>query len=78
VTDETRARLEALRDRGCAVVGPLREAPDEGGLRWYCVVVLPDGEEMKGRGATDDEAAIAAASRAEGSPQLDLLEPKDR
>src|ERR1700741_4801527 len=70
VTKGTRARLDALVARGCAVVGPLREVTEEGEVDWYGVVVLPDGEEMKGRGATDEEAAIAAASRAEGSPLL--------
>jgi len=77
VTDRTRARLDALRDRGCAVIGPLREAPEDRPTDWLCVVVLPDGEEMKGRGSSDEEAAVAAASRAEGAPQLDALEPKD-
>jgi len=76
VTLATRARLDALVARGCAVVGPLRLAPEAGESVWECVVVLPDAEEMKGRGATDEEAAVAAAARAEGAPQLDLIEPK--
>jgi hypothetical protein len=77
LTAATRARLDALTARGCAVVGPLELAPEHGERLWECVVVLPDAEEMKGRGRTDEDAAVAAATRAEGAPQLDLLEPKD-
>jgi Raf kinase inhibitor-like YbhB/YbcL family protein len=78
----TRRRLEALAARGCQIRGPQVEAdpvaPGRGeAVHWFCDVVLPDGEEMKGRGATAEEAAVAAVTRAESAPQLDLIEPKD-
>src|SRR5262245_79738 len=80
---DTRRRLEALEARDCVIDGPRIEedaatATRGDAVHWLCDITLPDGEVMKGRGATAEEAAVAAAARAEGSPQLDLIEPKDR
>ena len=74
---EMERRLDALRARGCRVVGPeLEDHAAEGrhgeSVDWLCVVVLADGEEMKGRGLSADEAAAAAASRAEAALGLGL------
>ena len=62
LSDGTAARLEAYRARGCEVIGPEVEAhPAEGAhgeaADWICVIVLPDGEEMKGRGLSAEEEA---------------------
>jgi hypothetical protein len=40
------------------------------------VVVLPDGELMKGRGIEPAQAAEAALARAEAAPQLAILRPR--
>ncbi len=69
---DPRARVEALVRRGCRVEGPRIETIPAGGphgeaVNWEMVVVLPDGEPMKGRGIEPAEAA----------PQLDILRPKD-
>ena len=74
---ETGRRLAALRAKGCGVVGPeIEDHAAEGhhgeSVDWLCVVVLPDGEEMKGRGLSSEEAAAAAASRAEAALGLGL------
>jgi hypothetical protein len=74
---ETARRLDALRAKGCTVVGPeLEDLAAEGGhgesVDWLCVVVLPGGEEMKGRGLSAEEAAAAAASRADAAVGLGL------
>ena len=78
LSDGTAARLEAYRARGCEVIGPEVEAhPAEGAhgeaADWICVIVLPDGEEMKGRGLSAEEAAVASLARADGAPQLGML-----
>ena len=77
LSPDTRRRLEAVRTRGCAVVGPeVEEHAAEGrhgeSVDWLCVVVLSDGEEMKGRGLSAEEAAAAALSRAEAALGLGL------
>jgi hypothetical protein len=74
---DTRRRLDALRARGCGVVGPRIEGHAAEGrhgesVDWLCVVVLTDGEEMKGRGLSSEQAAVAAASRAEAALGLGL------
>jgi hypothetical protein len=79
---DLRARVEALVRRGCRVEGPrIEPIPAEGrhgeAVDWEMVVVLPDGEPMKGRGIEPAEAAEAALARAEAAPQLDILRPKD-
>jgi hypothetical protein len=79
---ELRARAEALVKRGCRIEGPVVETiPAEGGhgeeVDWEMVVVLPDGELMKGRGLEPAEAAEAALGRAEAAPQLGILRPRD-
>jgi hypothetical protein len=74
---DTVERLDALRARGCTVVGPeVEDHAPEGrhgeSVDWLCVVFLPGGEEMKGRGLSSEEAAAAAASRAEAALGLGL------
>jgi hypothetical protein len=41
------------------------------------VVVLPDGELMKGRGIDAAQAADAVLARAEAAPRLGILRPND-
>ena len=79
---DLRARAEALVRRGCRIEGPRIETiPAEGGhgegVDWEMVVVLPDGELMKGRGIEPAQAAEAALGRAEAAPQLAILRPRD-
>ena len=79
---DLRARAEALVKRGCRIEGPVIETiAAEGGhgeeVDWEMVVVLPDGELMKGRGLEPAEAAEAALARAEAAPQLGILRPRD-
>jgi hypothetical protein len=79
---DLRARIEALARRGCRIEGPRIETiPAEGhhgeAVDWEMVVVLPDGELMKGRGVRPAEAAEAALARAEAAPQLAMLRPQD-
>ena len=79
---DLRARAEALVRRGCRIEGPRIETiPAEGahgeGVDWEMVVVLPDGELMKGRGIEPALAAEAALARAEAAPQLGILRPRD-
>jgi hypothetical protein len=76
------ARIRELRERGCRVSEPaVEDTPAEGhhgeSVRWLVTVTLPDGEILKGRGLTPEEATQAAISRAEGAPQLDEIRPKD-
>ena len=68
--------------RGCRIEGPRIETiPAAGGhgegVDWEMVVVLPDGELMKGRGIEQAQAAEAALARAEAAPQLRILRPRD-
>lgn len=78
---DLRARVEALVRRGCRVEGPrIERIPAEGrhgeAVDWEMVVVLPDGEPMKGRGIEPAQAAEAALARAEAAPQLGILRPE--
>jgi hypothetical protein len=78
LSTDTARRLLVLEERGC-VVHPPAHAPAEHapGVDWECTVILPDGEEMTGRGRSPEEAAAAAAARTEAAPQLRLLRPGD-
>ena len=58
---DVRARLDVLRDLGCAVEGP--RGLDDG--TFACVVILPTREAIEGEGPDPDAAALAAAERAE-------------
>jgi hypothetical protein len=82
LSPDLRARAEALVQRGCRIEGPMIETvPAEGrhgeAVDWEMVVVLPDGELMKGRGIEPAQAAEAALARAEAAPQLAILRPRD-
>ena len=79
---DLRARIDALEKRGCRVEGPVIETIRAEGshgeaVDWEVVVVLPDGELMKGRDIDPAQAADAALSRAEAAPQLEILRPDD-
>lgn len=77
ITDDTRRRLEALEERGRVVRPPAHAAAEHPpGQEWQSTVILSDGGEMTGRGASEEEAALAAAARAEGASQLGLLRPE--
>ena len=60
LSEATRARLEALRRRGCEVGDP---SEGEGG--WTCAIRLPSGGQAAGGGAGAEQAALAAADEAE-------------
>lgn len=60
LSESTRARLEELRRRGCDVGDPERA---EGG--WSCLIRVPGGRDASGQGSEAEQAAMAAAERAE-------------
>ena len=85
MSDGRSSRMSGPRDplvrRGCRVEGPrIERIPAEGrhgeAVDWEMVVVLPDGEPMKGRGIEPAQAAEAALARAEAAPQLGILRPE--
>jgi hypothetical protein len=60
LSQQTQARLAALRRRGCQVGDP-----EEAEAGWTCSITLPGGPTVGGSGPAPEHAVIAAVDEAE-------------